>query len=593
MNRLAPSLEALHRSLSGLVEVGRWGAAAELIIEQFDEGDAAMRHWLRRAVIPVVFERLPAAAFSKPRTDFLKKSCAMGARAPLPPPVGSFRLPAALDGTATLVTVTVESGRGETPPEYRALLDETARGAISEALDAARAVTGDPLSGYAVTGISPAIPLGGASIGLAVGLAALSRFRREAPRDDYCATGALARGGFVKPVGSMPEKLRGLAVEWPRGILIVAAEERVSRDDDYPWVEPVGTLREAAAKVWSVPAAIDIDATLRKVEELVYTGHSKEGVTAARSLLANARLGAHELLNLWVHMLAAANHTADDNLADEAWGEIERRIEHSELFSARVAADLHAVRAVRALDRFATGEDEQAWRQLLQSQAAHWTAPHEGFAKGVCLATLAMFSAAATDYVEAAKLQREANELIPSHERARGLCNLGNWLTKAGELDEAEDVLEEALDAVRDIYDRGRHEYARRTERFIRFARARRARLAGDVAGALRELEGAEPNIGLDPGLRLGLERAIALQSRDALALAASAIPPTPATKPLIMSLVARAGLALARRPGERAAVLDELAAIPGFGARYPELIARARSEDEDAVRALVDVGPY
>jgi len=566
----------------GLLTDGRPGSAWDAMVGAYTDMDPAAARWTRETLAPAVAGSLPSPCWSSRRLQqaraWMGRTWSPRAR---PGEVGVAALPVARLGGGAMCRLRATRG-----PHGDAQLGPQARAAVATACQAAfRHFHTAPFD----VSVSVDGPVDGDSIGLAAALAICSLITDRPLPDDVCASGALDPAGAVQPVGEIGSKAAGVDREWPHGRLLVPARQR-AEFDGLLVAEPVATLGEAVDRVWG-DAVPRVDDAIETVRRLAYEGRPEEAAVLARRLLGGGRgLARGEILWLWAQILASANHVAHDREAAEAREAIAALTADRDDLDVVQVAETICHEAIDRLDATLECDD----RELVELLATFGR--RDSGARSVVQATRARLAAARGDGAAAVDLAREALATAPADEKARCGVDLAAWLAQAGEVEEAMRALDEADQALAILdRERGRRAYADRTRRFWRLARARCLRLLGRRDEALGEIEAGFPGEGIDPGLRLELERARLLPSTEARAMIETAegrLPTWARERAVVCWLLARARLAVdIDRGADVLPALEALMALPGLA--HDPRIAAARAGDSDALHRLVETGPY
>lgn len=156
--------------------------------------------------------------------------------------IGEFEFPGLGNNSRFLpVRVTFTQAEADLLP---AALDPKTEEAIRAALDAARGLTGERERLQVVMSAE----VTGTSLGLAVGLAAISRLQNLALEDTrFVATGALSAKGLVSEVEGFERKLQVLKRDRPKATMLVPSDFGSGEG-----LAPVATLEEAKRLVWEL-----------------------------------------------------------------------------------------------------------------------------------------------------------------------------------------------------------------------------------------------------------------------------------------------------------------------------------------------------
>lgn len=390
--------------------------------------------------------------------------------------LGRAEFPAIAGQEGRFVAVSVsysEEADDRLPPD----LDADTREAIQQALTAARALA-NVKRGLRVDLEKTRQSIQGSSLGLAVGIAALSLlFEREVP-EHLVFTGELSSDGQVRPVTQVHDKLQLLRETRPLAVLFVPATQCAGEDLH---THPASTLRGVGDSAGLIRES-DLEQSMGELLADFQCGAWRKAARAARQLLAEPDLRADEQMRLRTILLSAANHCGDTDEAAEQATCLARIQEESSL-SAPVIAHALANRAVQRIDllrgREAEGLLDQANALALPEDHPSWihlrgTRARARILQGDREAALAL-------------RQRNVECCSEEGERPRCLGDLADSYLRLGRFREAEQTLEQATDALQ-RHRRRRVEYLDQTAQHLLLHQVRLRRAMGDPSGARRLL---------------------------------------------------------------------------------------------------------
>ncbi len=476
-------ISALRQTVRTALGLGRperaWDAAAEL----WSEGGHRQRHEAGR-LLRHLAPRIPAGAWTTRRQRLAETVGVPSTPAPREAGVVAFPVVGAGGDRFLQVAVRVRSTPSDSLPSA---IDDDTELALREALSAARAWLGEHV--HFEVHVSSPLTWGGASVGLATGLAAVSAARSRALDPCLSATGRLRADGGIRPVGAMPEKLRLRFEARPRGRLLVAMSDRVEAQ---PAVTGVRTLDHALERV-GFDSETDpyprLDAIRRKDRE----GDWVDAAQAAEALWAHPDLGEDDRLELLAVLLTAANHTADRDRFLRLHGRLRGLVEFS-TGSLEHARCISAI-LVQAVDQL----------NLEGVQRALSLARHERWPRVARVHVRGSQSLAATlrgEHLLALELREKNLDEAGTAERARCWGDLADALLRAGEVDRACTATERGLECASV---RVRPGYQERTRAYLELHRARALAAAGFVDEALALTRSVSRAPGPDPALRARL----------------------------------------------------------------------------------------
>ncbi|MHA7631607.1 hypothetical protein [Corallococcus sp. M7] len=257
------------KRLAGFLDRGHlhraWDFARDLI--QSPDENPSLRRALKHGFLAVtLLHRLPASFWDERRTREARQL----ELAPIfpAPRIGAVAFPVVYsstdEGCFVVATVRFVEGGQDELPRPGIDVDEAAHSAIAEALKAARRLSGDPRRFRVALDKPFPEPVRGASCGLAVALAALSRIDELELDDCITATGEVTAELVIRPVKDVDRKSALLREARPQARLLCPAVQ-VGSSERVP-VERLDDARAASRK--PSPRALDEALTEFKKQSL-------------------------------------------------------------------------------------------------------------------------------------------------------------------------------------------------------------------------------------------------------------------------------------------------------------------------------------
>lgn len=428
--------------LESLLVAGRPDQAFDTCADWAEDGDYTRKRAARR-LLPHVAGRLPWVAVDDRREARLHRLGLKAPSFPGAPSVGQFSFPVVAAGVAVgaqerFVEVEVQrladgdgvSSEDDLPTE----LNEATRAAVRDALTAARDGLGQQRAKVSVR-FHPHGGWEGPSCGLAVALAAWSALTGQPATPLRVASARVDPTGAVRPVGAIPAKTALLQAARPRARLLVSEEDHTGA----PHTVAVAHLAAAASQL-GLADDLNLADRLEEVRRLFRTqGDWARARDHAELLVDDPHLSPEQLVELWITLLAAANHAADP-ASQRRWA---ARLAQAppELDKTTEALCHHVVTCVDQLD------PASALALLDRIEP-----PHEGHVLRIHReGSHALVRTLLGHHDHALALRRENVERAARHpgELPRTLGDLSDALRRVGQVDEALVAADEAFEALR------------------------------------------------------------------------------------------------------------------------------------------------
>jgi len=354
-------------------------------------------------------------------------------------------------------------------------LNQATVSAITDAFEAARSFVNEADRKYLRVDLEETNgPIQGKSLGLAVGVAALSYMQRVELPESAVFTGELRPDGRVESISHLAEKLALLHECRPAAVLFLPADNQC----EDPSVCHVSSMLEVLALL-GLDSNRDLGAELSHVESDYHRGRWLEAARRAQLLLAEPGLRSEEQLKLRTILLAAANHQGDMVRAAAVMKElrsllVEKSISPQTIALALANAAVHCIDLLRASDA-----------QALLNEAERLPLPDQDSCWVHLYGTKARVNILLGDLEGSLGLRLRNVQACPDHERPRCLGDLVDSYLRLERWNEAEQSLQAAQQALAELRpQRRRIDYLRATEQHLRLCEVRLLRARGDLVGA-------------------------------------------------------------------------------------------------------------
>ena len=394
-------------------------------------------------------------------------------------------------------------------------LSQATASAITDALEAARNLVNEVDRKYLRVDLEETNgPIQGKSLGLAVGVAALSYLQRIELPESAVFTGELRPDGRIESISYLAEKLALLHECRPAAVLVLPADNH-SED---PSVCHVASMREVLAKL-GLDSNRDLGAELTQVASDYHRGRWLEAARRAQLLLAEPGLRSEEQLKLRTILLAAANHQGDMAQAAAVMQELRHLLVEKSCSLQTIALAL-ANAAVHCIDLLRAGE-----AQALLSEAEQLPLPDQDPCWVHLYGTKARVNILRGDFQGALGLRLRNIQACPDDERPRCLGDLADSYLRLERWNEAAQSLQAAQQALAELRSqRRRIDYLRATEQHLRLCEVRLLRARGDLVGARSCLMSATRGTSLPIPELLRIEEALLAESTAARFAALDAV---------------------------------------------------------------------
>lgn len=468
---------ALRSAVHAALRQGCPEEALDLLLQILLSQDAALPiRWEAHNLLPHVAQRISGAAATDRRIE--QARCCGVALPTVRRYVGRAEFPAVSPQGGCMVGTRVSASAAEDDEVYPVLAPESVD-AVHAALAAARRLvpTADTQR-LRVDVEQRDIPVAGRSLGLAVGIAALSYLRRIELPESAVFTGELRHDGSVVRVSHIDGKQALVRQRRPLAVLFLPADNPT----DHASTLPVSSLSDVLVQA-RLDSERDVETDLNRVQSDYRAGRWVEAARHAQPLLTEPGLRYEEQLQLQTILLSATNHRGDLTAAAEYAAGIRRLLQHPSI-PAQAAALAMASVAVHCIDLL-RGEQAravlgEAVRLPLPERDPCWIHLHGTEARACILLG---------DLPEALRLRLRNAETCPDDEKPRCLGDLADCYLRLEHWEQAGQTLQAAqasLTQQRTL--KRRIQYLRRTQDQLLLYEARLRRARGDIAGARASL---------------------------------------------------------------------------------------------------------
>ena len=409
------------------------------------------------SLLPFVVSRLSGAAATSHRKERAKK---VGHRlGSIRSFVGQAEFPAVGENLERCIRVTVFCCEQQDVLPLH-LSNKTEQG-IRHALEAARNLTS--YSGFFCVCLEETeIPLDGASLGLAVGVAAVSAITRREISEHRVFTGEVLPDGQILAVDFVKEKSQLVRESRPLAVLFAPSKNHLDSHFHASCVLFADHIQRVceSGELWG---KLDLEDRVRDIQSRFARGDWEEAACRAKDLVADDRLLPDDNMRLRTILLSAANHQGNTDEATEHSAALSELCEQHSLKPEDVALAL-ANRAVRRIDLLKGNEAEELLERTL---ALHLSQTDEAWihVRGTWARTKVLLG----QQTEALALREQnARECKTEVELPRCLSDLADSYLRLARLEDAKKMLDAAASALqRSLQKCRRIAYLQQTEQYV------------------------------------------------------------------------------------------------------------------------------